>query len=216
MKFRIDLKIFVFIILFFLTKQIEIYAIVMFFAFIHELGHLIAGIMLGMKPEKIEIKPVGFSISFRLKPEDYNKRVKKANQLEVKKIIIALAGPMTNAIVILISINLKINILKELTIIYANILILLFNILPIYPLDGGRICKGILHMYFGKEKTYQYINNISLITVSILTIISSFAILYINNIAIFIIMMYLWFLAINENKKYRLKKKIYSTIQETY
>ena len=42
MRFRIDLKIFVFLILFYLTKQIEIYAMVMFFCIIHELGHLAA------------------------------------------------------------------------------------------------------------------------------------------------------------------------------
>lgn len=62
MKFRIDLKIFILILLFFITNQIKIYAMIMLFAIIHELGHLIAGILLGMKPEKIEIKVFGVSI----------------------------------------------------------------------------------------------------------------------------------------------------------
>lgn len=57
MRFRMDLKIFFLIALFYLTKQIEIYAMVMFFAIIHELGHLVAGLLLGMKPEKLEIMP---------------------------------------------------------------------------------------------------------------------------------------------------------------
>lgn len=57
MRFRMDLKIFFFLALFYLTKQIEIYAMVMFFAIIHELGHLVAGLLLGMKPEKLEIMP---------------------------------------------------------------------------------------------------------------------------------------------------------------
>ena len=43
MKFKIDLKIFLFAILFYFTKQIQIYAILKIFALIHELGHLIAG-----------------------------------------------------------------------------------------------------------------------------------------------------------------------------
>ncbi len=42
MRFRIDLKIFLFIILFYCTKQIEVYAMIMFFAILHEIGHLIA------------------------------------------------------------------------------------------------------------------------------------------------------------------------------
>ena len=42
MRFRIDLKIFIFLIIFYFTKQIEIYAMIMLFALIHELGHLLA------------------------------------------------------------------------------------------------------------------------------------------------------------------------------
>ena len=45
MKFKIDLKIFIFLIIFLLTRQIEVYATIMFFAIIHELGHLLAGII---------------------------------------------------------------------------------------------------------------------------------------------------------------------------
>ena len=74
MRFRIDLKIFVFLIIFYFTKQIEIYAMIMFFALIHELGHLLAGLLLGMKPEKIELMPFGVSISFKIKVEEYKKR----------------------------------------------------------------------------------------------------------------------------------------------
>ena len=47
MRFRIDLKIFIFLVLFYFTKQIEIYALIMIFAIIHELGHLVAGILMG-------------------------------------------------------------------------------------------------------------------------------------------------------------------------
>ena len=45
MKFKIDLKIFIFLIIFLLTRQIEVYATIMFFAIIHELGHLLAGVL---------------------------------------------------------------------------------------------------------------------------------------------------------------------------
>ena len=53
MRFRIDLKIFVFLVLFYFTKQIEVYSLIMIFAFIHEIGHLIAVLLVGMKPEKM-------------------------------------------------------------------------------------------------------------------------------------------------------------------
>lgn len=214
MRFRIDLKIFIFLILFYFTKQIEIYAMIMIFAIIHELGHLLAGLLMGMKPEKIEIMPFGVSISFKINAKEYNKKIKKGNVLEIKKIIVALAGPITNFIIILITSNLKINLIKSLLIIYTNFLIMIFNLLPIYPLDGGRILKGILHIIFGKRKSEKYTNIISNITVISITAISSILILYVHNIAILLIDMYLWYLVLKENSIYKKREEIYKKLLE--
>ena len=49
MKFRIDLKILFFLVLFLITGQIKLYFIVMIFALLHELAHLITGLILGFK-----------------------------------------------------------------------------------------------------------------------------------------------------------------------
>jgi len=184
----------------------------MLFAVIHELGHLLAGLLLGMKPEKLEIMPYGISISFKMNPQDYNNKIKNGNKLELKKIIVALAGPLTNVIMIIIIAKMNLNIFASLTIIYANCLIAIFNLLPIYPLDGGRILKGILHISLGKKKALKYANNIAIITTAIITIISSIAILYLKNIAIFIIVIFLWSLVLIEDKKFRTKQKIYEQI----
>lgn len=214
MRFRIDLKIFIFLVLFYFTKQIEIYALIMIFAIIHELGHLVAGILMGMKPEKIELMPFGLSVSFKININEYNKKIKKGNNLETKKILIALAGPLTNLIMILITYRLKIDIIKSMLIIYTNFLIMIFNLLPIYPLDGGRILKGILHISFGKRKSEKYINNISKITVIIITAITSILILYIQNISFILIDIYLWYLIIKEDLIYKKREEIYKKILE--
>ena len=214
MRFRIDLKIFIFLIIFYFTRQIEIYSILMLFALIHELGHLLTGLLVGMQPEKLELMPFGVAISFKIKPEEYNKKIKKGNQLEIKKILVALAGPITNFIVIVIILNLNIELFKALTIIYTNFLIVIFNLLPIYPLDGGRILKGILHINIGKQKVEKYINIISKITVTILTIIASILILHVHNIAFILICMYLWYLILKEDKKYQQRKKIYEALEQ--
>lgn len=214
MRFRIDLKIFIFFIIFYFTKQIEIYAMIMLFALIHELGHLLAGLLMGMKPEKIELMPFGVSISFKIKVEEYNKKIKKGNILEIKKILVALAGPLTNFIIIVIASNINIDLFKALIIIYTNFLIMIFNLLPIYPLDGGRILKGILHINFGIQKSEFYTNIISKITVTIITILSSVLILYIHNIAIALIDMYLWYLIIKEDIIYKKREKILENINK--
>lgn len=214
MRFRIDLKIFIFLMLFYFTKQIELYAMIMIFAIIHELGHLLAGFLMGMKPEKIEIMPFGVSISFKINVKEYNKKIKKGNVLEIKKIVVALAGPITNFIIILITDNLNLDLIKSMLIIYTNFLIMIFNLLPIYPLDGGRLLKGILHIILGKRKSEKYINTISKITVIIITAISSILILYIQNISIFLIDMYLGYLVIKEDLKYKKREEIYKKILE--
>lgn len=214
MRFRIDLKIFIFLIIFYFTKQIELYAFIMFFAFIHELGHLTAGLIMGMKPEKIELMPFGFSISFKISVKEYNKKIKKGNMLEIKKIIVAMAGPITNFIIILITDRLNLDIIKSITIIYTNFLIMIFNLLPIYPLDGGRILKGILHINLGKRDAEKYINVISKIVVLTIMAISSILILYIHNIAIFLIDIYLLYLMVKEDLKYKKRRYIYKKILE--
>ena len=203
MRFRIDLKIFIFLILFYFTKQIELYATIMFFCIIHELGHLFAGVLLGMKPEKLELMPFGLSVSFKLYPRDYNKKIGKSNLLEIKRILVAIAGPLTNFIIVIISKIGIIGLIDNEICIYANLLIMLFNLIPIYPLDGGRILKSLLSLEFGRKKAIEYSNSVSNASVIILTIISSIAIYYFKNIAIFLIISFLWLLVIQENKIHR-------------
>ena len=53
-----------------------------------------------------------------------------------------------------------------------------------------------------------------MITVIILTILTSITILYIHNIAFIIILAYLWYWNIQNEKTYRLKKKVYETINK--
>lgn len=217
MKFRIDLKIFIFAILFFITNQIKIYALIMIFAIIHEFGHLLAGILLGMKPEKIEIKPFGVSIDFELKRKDYNIKIKRGNLLEVKKIFVALAGPMTNTLIIFLLAMptiFQINQEDKMVMIFSNMVLIIFNILPIYPLDGGRILKSIMYIIKGKHKAENYIYNISYITLMMITVISSIAILYLKNIAIFIAVIFLWGLQIREHMIYKKRKVLYEIIKK--
>lgn len=212
MKIKLNLNIFLFLILFFITNQIEVYALVMVFALIHELAHLVCGVVLGFKPDTFKIMPLGFSIEFETNVQDYNKKIIKSNMLAVKKIVIALAGPATNLLIILIGLIFNI----DTNIIYANFLILIFNLLPIYPLDGGRILINILKIFYGNRKANKYTNTIRNIFIILLTISCSILILFINNIAIIVILGVLWCITIKENIRYNTYNKIYKTIDKNY
>ena len=172
------------------------------------------GFFLSVKPEKLEIMPYGISIAFRTMPKDYNKKIGLGNLLEIKKILVAIAGPLTNFTIMIIVQNMNLDIFKELIIIYSNFLLFIFNLLPIYPLDGGRILKSILYIMFGKRKAEQYINNISFIALLLITLFGSVLIYIVKNIAIFIIILALWGMFIKEDLMYRRKNKIYKMIEK--
>lgn len=212
MFFRVDLKIFIFLVILYFTKQIEIYSFIMMFAFLHELGHLLAGIMLKMKVKRMSIMPTGFSIEFELEESDYNKKILKSNMLEVKKIIIAIAGPLVNLIVIIIMLfsNSKNESISN--IIYANFLILIFNLLPIYPLDGGRILKSILCLMKKRKNSILYTNKVSNMTLFMVSFLFSILIYYYKNWSIIVILTYLWYIVIKENRISRMKLRLYDEI----
>ena len=219
MRITIDLKIFLFALIFVITKQIEFYAILMIYAVIHELGHLFWGLILKLKPEAFSITPFGLQISFKTEPNLYNTKIKNGTKLCLKKMSLALAGPLTNFIIALILIILnnielyKNSIFFGEIAIYANILIGTFNLIPIYPLDGGRILKEIISIRSGIKKSYYYINKISNITMICLMFISSILLLYIHNIAILIILVYLGYLVIKQNKIYKIKSRLINAIE---
>lgn len=202
MQIKINLQIFIFIIIFILTKQIKIYAYLMFFAFVHELGHLLAGVALGLKPKTLKIMPFGISIIFNTYQEK--------KELAKKNFIIAIAGPMVNIIIAVIALILKLSI----EIVYANILIAIFNLFPIYPLDGGRMIKSILFQKHEEKIVDKYVIKISNAVLIIFTMISSIMILYLQNIAILFVVVYLWIVVIRENKVYTLKKRVYNIIEK--
>lgn len=219
MHIKIDLKIFVFALLFLLTNRISIYVAIMLFALIHELGHLLCGIILGFKPKNIVIMPYGVKLNFKINYQDYNKKIKNGNVLSLKKIAIAIAGPMLNLILFLITMiftyyygDFTFLGMTNDNIMYSNLLIFIFNLIPIYPLDGGRIVQEGLHIFKGLQQSYTYIQDISWISIAVFTAVCSILILYYKNFALLIVLTYLWCLVIKTEKDFTMKIKIYDNI----
>ena len=97
-------------------------------------------------------------------------------------------------------------------IIYSNILLGIFNLLPIYPLDGGRLLKAVLRNKYNFRETDKITNQITNIIVIGLTAVSSIIVLIYHNIGLLLLLLYIWILNIKENKKYILKTRVYNAI----
>ena len=128
--------------------------------------------------------------------------------------IVALAGPIVSIILAILFSYINFNFINKQDAVYSNILILLFNLIPIYPLDGGRILKNILHIKYGNKNSKRYINEISNVSMFILTFLCSIAILYFRNIAYFLICIVLWAITITENRKFKNDMKMYEIVQK--
>ena len=117
---------------------------------------------------------------------------------------------MANFIIIIVAYLFK---LQDI-IIFSNLIILIINMIPIYPLDGGRVLKNVLKLLLGNQKALKCTNTISNVAVIMLTIISSIGIYYYKNIAILFAIIFVWLLILKENKKFNTYNKIYKAIDK--
>lgn len=199
MKIEINLKIILIAILFFLINKIDIYAIFLLFIIIHEIIHAVAGMILGFKPKKIRLNPLGVLVEF------YNSNT--GNSL--KKILIYISGPISNIIFSLIFYFMNIELNLKTKLIYTNLVIGVFNLIPILPLDGGRIFREILVKFIGNRNANIFMIKSTKIILSIFTLMYSIVIFKMKNIAIFFLIIYLWYLYLVEEKNVRITTKVY-------
>lgn len=121
---------------------------------VHELGHILPAIYYKWNIEKIIILPFGALTMFH---EKINKPLKE-------EFIILISGPLMQIIFTYILLKLTNNI----EILNYSMAILIFNLLPIYPLDGSKLLNIILNKITTFKKSHLLTIYISFLTITIL------------------------------------------------
>lgn len=210
MHIKFDFKVILFVLFFFILGFEKLYLLFLIFAIIHELSHMVIGILLGFEPSKIQIMPFGAYINFKIDIKSYNTKILKGTICSLKKLFVSLAGPLAN-IVIAIIFYMKSG---YIVITYINILLATFNLLPIYPLDGGRILKQTLIILLGRRKALKYTNLLSNIFLFIILIISIIFCIITKSLIILLTLFYLVYIRKKEDEIYRLKEKAYNLLDK--
>ena len=128
---------------------------------LHEFGHILTARKFGVKTKRITLLPIGGMASMDKIPE-------KPKQ----ELLVAVAGPAVNIVVATILLlflpldwlvqldqaeleTLLLHIDIQNLLIYllaANMMLALFNFIPAFPMDGGRIFRALLAMKIGRVK----------------------------------------------------------------
>ena len=152
--FKVHILTYLYFLLCFLTGYIHEAIVIFLIVIIHELGHVFVTILYKYKIISLEILPFG----------GITKSQRRINIPINNEILLYLSGVFNQIIfmIVIYCLNIKTNNMFY----YFNLLIIIFNLLPIYPLDGFFVTKCLIEKYtsfFNSLKIMIYISGLSLI-----------------------------------------------------
>ena len=160
-----------------MTASFIPFFIISFLVIIHELGHFIIAKILKIEVIKIYLYPLGGITKLNM---DLNISI-------LKEIIVLIAGPIFQIFAYIFLKNIFNNYSNMIIIYHYGILI--FNLLPIYPLDGGKLLNILISLKIPYKKTYKITILISYIIIFLILIINRYNI-KLNIIIVIIFLMY--------------------------
>lgn len=163
-KITISFTFFALVLLLVVFRKNDFLYLTCFFAILHELGHIVALRIFGVKIINLKISFLGANI----KTENF----KKVNPIEEIKILSA--GPFVNLILFLVFLIFSRFTRNDfLNYIYSiNFCLFVFNILPFYNFDGGKILEVLLKSKLNEKDADILITCVSLVILIPVTIFS--------------------------------------------
>ncbi|SNR39716.1 Zn-dependent protease (includes SpoIVFB) [Maribacter sedimenticola] len=143
----------------------EALIVVLFFCVVlHELGHALTAKKFGVQTKNILLLPIGGVATLEKMPEK-----------PVQELWIALAGPAVNIIIAILLLlvvpvrsyfNFDAIVMEELLyeptlqnflfyLFIANVMLVVFNLIPAFPMDGGRVLRALLSFKLGRVKATE-------------------------------------------------------------
>jgi Zn-dependent protease/predicted transcriptional regulator len=125
---------------------------------LHELGHTLAARRYGIRTPRITLLPIGGVAEMERMPEN-----------PLHEIVVAVAGPLVNVVIALVLIygfgavlNAEMvatmedparSFLSRLA--AVNVILVLFNLIPAFPMDGGRVLRALLATRFSRTRATE-------------------------------------------------------------
>jgi Zn-dependent protease len=148
---------------------------------LHELGHALTARRFGISTRDITLYPIGGVA-----------RLEKMSEKPLEELLIALAGPAVNLVIALLltpavllgmfaahglalSLNadsfaaLGVQFLSLLWV--SNVMLFLFNLLPCFPMDGGRVLRALLSIRLGMLRATEIAAKVGLVLAGLLVIV---------------------------------------------
>lgn len=157
------------------------YIIFLLFSLLHEIGHYFIALYFHFDIEYIMVLPFGAFLALN----DFGK-----HQV-IEEILMLVAGPLVNLFFIFVFF-----LFQQRYLMIVNLFICIFNLIPIYPLDGSKI----LHLYLSYFFNYEFCFQIQ-IKISILLIAAGFVCF--RSIGKIMVLIYLFYQTILYMKNYR-------------
>ncbi len=121
----------------------------------HEFGHALAARRYGIRTPDITLLPIGGLARLERMPEKPS-----------EEIIVALAGPAVNvviAVILILALNARFDLeaLQRLDnpalsfmvrLASVNVFLVLFNLIPAFPMDGGRVLRALLAIWYSRAQ----------------------------------------------------------------
>jgi len=196
MKVKFHFSILILLIIFLFSGLIVEFALFLLTIFFHELGHLLVLKIFNQSPKQLNLTIVGGIMDVEIGKVSI-----------IKEFLIDISGVCVNILLYFLIKSIPVFPYKKLLLNY-NLLMIFFNILPIYPLDGYRILEALFRLINDPFKEQKILSKLSFISLLIAFIILIFYAKSISVVVLFAFLIYQNLLLQVKNTEIALKKYV--------